>query len=434
MQDWQNWIHLMAQNTPIAALEYQIPDRMAVLQQFYQWGAARSLPVYVWNPGYVTLQQVVATPESLSLQPTPQAIAPDILQFLLAHPEPGIYLLEGVLDGAGAAISPQRCYQLLNAYHQALWHPSSHYWVLLEPYVQLPLELQPFIPVLAQALPDRPQVQAIVTQFWAQHPWPGKVDSADQQRLITACQGLPRGEILIVLDRLRAFAETPEHLMQMILAHKIDKLRGRGLEYIAEPDVPSAAGLDGLEQRLEAVASLLQPEAQQYGLRLPTGMVLWGPPGTGKSLSAKLAAKTMGLPLLAANWGMLLSSPNPDRALKEFIAVVTSLAPCVLYWDDFDKGFAGWDSNADGGIARRLSAMLLTWMQEHQEPIYTIATVNRLGMLHRNWCGGLMTSFLWIYPMRGRGMRCFSCIWRSIFRRFAGRSDRRGRMTNGAGC
>jgi len=89
----------------------------------------------------------------------------------------------------------------------------------------------------------------------------------------------------------------------------------------------------------------------------------------------------MGLPLLAANWGILLSSPNPDRALKEFIAVVTSLAPCVLYWDDFDKGFAGWDSNVDGGIARRLSATLLTWMQEHQEPIYTIATVNRLGML-----------------------------------------------------
>ncbi|MCC5670601.1 AAA family ATPase, partial [Nostoc sp. CHAB 5784] len=98
-------------------------------------------------------------------------------------------------------------------------------------------------------------------------------------------------------------------------------------------------------------------------------------------LSAKLAAKKMGLPLLAANWGVLLGDRHPDRALKEFIALVTSLAPCVLYWDDFDKGFAGWDSNADGGVARRLSAALLTWMQEHQEPVYTIATVNRLSML-----------------------------------------------------
>ena len=381
MRQLQDWINLIDQNAPIVALEYQTPDRMAVWSQFYHWGEARSLPVYVWNPGYSTLQQLVAPQGQTTLQPTTQTIEQDILQFLLNHPESGIYLLEGVLNSTIAEISQQRCYQLLNAYYQSIWNSTPHYWVLLETYVQLPLELQPFIPVLSHELPDRQQVQAIVTQFCNQQPWLGKDNSANQKRLITACQGLPAGEIEMVLGRLLTFANTPEQLVQLILDHKLNKLRGRGLEYIAEPDVPSAAGLDLLERRLEAIASLLRPEAQQYGLRLPTGMVLWGPPGTGKSLSAKLAAKKMGLPLLAANWGILLSSPNPDRALKDFIAVVTSLAPCVLYWDDFDKGFAGWDSNADGGIARRLSAALLTWMQEHQEPIYTIATVNRLGML-----------------------------------------------------
>lgn len=381
MQPLRDWIKLIDQNAPIVALEYQTPDRMVVLHQFYQWGKARSLSVYIWNPGHSVLQQLVELHGRLILQPTTQTIEQDILQSLLDQSEAGIYLLEGVLNSTVAEISQQRCYQLLNAYYQTLWNPLPHYWVLLETYVQLPLELQPFIPVLSHAMPDRQKLEAIVTQFCSQHPWIGKDDSEAQQRLIMACQGLPVGEIEMVLGRLLTFADTPEPLVQLILDHKINKLRGRGLEYIAEPDVPSAAGLDLLARRLEAIASLLRPEAQQYGLRLPTGMVLWGPPGTGKSLSAKLAAKKMGLPLLAANWGILLSSPNPDRALKEFIAVVTSLAPCVLYWDDFDKGFAGWDSNADGGIARRLSAALLTWMQEHQEPIYTIATVNRLGLL-----------------------------------------------------
>jgi hypothetical protein len=381
MQQLQDWIKLIDQNAPIVALEYQTSDRMAVLNQFYQWGEARSLPVYVWNPGYSTLQQLVAPQEQIILQSPTQTIKQDILQFLLEQPKPGIYLLEGVLNSTVEEMSRQCCYQLLNAYHQALWNSVPHYWILLETYVQLPLELQPFIPVLSHALPDRQQVKAIATQFCNRHPWLGKDDLAVRQWLIKACQGLPVGEIEMVLGRLLTFADTPEQLVQLILDHKINKLRGRGLEYISEPDVPTAAGLNLLEQRLEAIASLLRPEAQQYGLRLPTGMILWGPPGTGKSLSAKLAAKKMGLPLLAANWGILLSSPNPDRALREFIAVVTSLAPCVLYWDDFDKGFAGWDSNADGGIARRLSAALLTWMQEHQEPIYTIATVNRLGLL-----------------------------------------------------
>jgi SpoVK/Ycf46/Vps4 family AAA+-type ATPase len=113
-----------------------------------------------------------------------------------------------------------------------------------------------------------------------------------------------------------------------------------------------------LSKWLGTITCLLQPEAQKYNLRFPTGMLLWGPPGIGKSLSAKLAAKKLGLPLLAANWGVLLGSPNPDLALKEFIALFTSLAPCVLYWDDFAKGFSGWDSNADRGVARPLSAVL----------------------------------------------------------------------------
>ncbi|NJL55743.1 hypothetical protein HC928_11510 [bacterium] len=90
------------------------------------------------------------------------------------------------------------------------------------------------------------------------------------------------GEIEMVLNRLLAFVDSSEQLVQLILEQKINKLWGRGLEYIVEPDVPTAAGLDLLERRLEAIAALLRPEAQQYGLSLPTGMVLWGPPGTGE--------------------------------------------------------------------------------------------------------------------------------------------------------
>ncbi|MDX2239227.1 MAG: AAA family ATPase [Leptolyngbyaceae cyanobacterium bins.302] len=420
MRQFQDWIKLIEQNAPIVALEYQTPDRMTVLNQFYQWGEVRSLPVYVWNPGFSTLQQLMAPQGQMILQSTTQTIEQDILQFLLEQSKPGIYLLEGVLNSTVAEMSQQRCYQLLNAYHQALWNSVPHYWVLLETYVQLPLELQPFIPVLSHALPDLQQVQAIATQFCNQHPWLGKDDPDAKQKLVTACQGLPVGEIEMVLGRLLAFVDNPEQLVQLILEHKTDKLRGRGLEYIAEPDVPTAAGLDLLERRLEAIASLLRPEAQQYGLSLPTGMVLWGPPGTGKSLSAKLAAKKMGLPLLAANWGVLLSSANPDRALKEFIAVVTSLAPCVLYWDDFDKGFAGWDSNADGGIARRLSAVLLTWMQEHQEPIYTIATVNRLGLLPPELVRRFEDIFFVDLPHEGARYEVFNLHLAKYFAAFQG--------------
>lgn len=401
-----DWPALANKNTPIVAVEYHTPDRMQILQQFYHWGEERSLSVFVWNPGYCGLQQLIQHQGQYILQSTDRAKNGDIIQYLLFDYQPGIYLLEGMLNkDDGSKISQKCSYQLLNACHQALWSQQRHYWVLLETYIQLPLELQPFIPVLSNPLPDQQQVQIVVEQFcdaWvgSSHPRLQQFAECDRravtdrnswlkttqktsalQLLFLACQGLPIGEINMLLHQCLGFTQQLEEIAQLVLEHKVSKLRGRGLEYIAQPDVPSAGGLDLLEKRLETITCLLQPKAKQYGLKFPTGMLLWGPPGTGKSLSAKLAAKKMGLPLLAANWGVLLGDPHPDRALKEFIALVTSLAPCVLYWDDFDKGFAGWESNADGGVARRLSAALLTWMQEHQEPVYTIATVNRLSML-----------------------------------------------------
>lgn len=405
-----DWPTLANQNTAIVAVEYHTPDRMQILQQFFDWGEERSLSVFLWNPGYCELQQLIQHQCQYILQPTDRGKNHDIIQYLLTDYQPGIYLLEGMLQqDENSKISQKLSYQLLNVYHQALWSQQDIYFVLLETYVQLPLELQPFIPVLSYPLPDQQQVQLIVQQFFDccshsvldthsvldnSHPSSNTVSSFQEsngrfqvsrnqamQMLIRACQGLPVGEIRMLLKQGLGFTQQLENIAQLVLDHKVNKLKGRGLEYIAQPDVPSAGGLDLLSNRLETITCLLQPEAQKYNLKFPTGMLLWGPPGTGKSLSAKLAAKKMGLPLLAANWGVLLGNPNPDRALKEFIALVTSLAPCVLYWDDFDKGFAGWDSNADGGVARRLSAALLTWMQEHQEPVYTVATINRLEML-----------------------------------------------------
>lgn len=94
---------------------------------------------------------------------------------------------------------------------------------------------------------------------------------------------------------------------------------------------------------------------------------------------AKLVAKKLGIPLLAGDWGSLLGADEPDYALQSLIEVAVSMAPIVLLWDDFDKGFAGWDNARDGGIARRLTGRLLTWMQEYSAPIFIVGTINRLG-------------------------------------------------------
>ncbi|WP_265277209.1 hypothetical protein [Nostoc sp. KVJ3] len=60
------------------------------------------------------------------------------------------------------------------------------------------------------------------------------------QLLFRACQGLPIGEMNMLLQQSLSFTEQLEEIAQLVLEHKVSKLRGRGLEYIAQPDVPSA--------------------------------------------------------------------------------------------------------------------------------------------------------------------------------------------------
>lgn len=75
-----DWPALANQNTPIVAVEYHTPDRMQILQQFYHWGEERSLSVFVWNPGYCGLQQLIQHQGQYILQSTNRGKDGDIIQ------------------------------------------------------------------------------------------------------------------------------------------------------------------------------------------------------------------------------------------------------------------------------------------------------------------------------------------------------------------
>jgi hypothetical protein len=374
---------LIDQNTRIVVIESPNTERFPVLQKLYELAKRRSLPLFFWNPGYALLQQVQFEDGQKPFTATSYSIADQssVLQFLLNQELRGIFAIEGIVDEQTGSFSQDCVCQLTNAFYDLPHLTNEQYWLLLGEQIQLPPKLVPLIPQVSDVLPNIRTVGEWLKAFFVEYP-AFQVNQSSLLTLTKACVGLPLGEIQTQLLRSLPTATTLEQMATYMVNHKISKLRGRGLEFISEPDVP-AGGLDLLGQILEQAAALLSPRAPEFGLSFPKGIILWGPPGTGKSLSAKHAAQKMGVPLVAADWGGLLSdTPGESEAnLRFLLQIVEATSPCVLYWDDFDKGFAGWNSEAGGGVQRRLAGKLLTWMQERTSPVYVIATVNRLEML-----------------------------------------------------
>lgn len=234
----------------------------------------------------------------------------------------------------------------------------------------IPLSLQP----IPQFKLERPSQQQIAAAIAAQLD--DDYSTQALKPLARACQGLGLGEIYYVIKQQVPFTAAINQLSEAIINYKLSKLCNRGIEWIAQPDVPSAGGLDLLHEHLKLIHALFDSRAQSlYGLKPPRGMILWGTPGTGKSLSAKLAAKQMGVPLLTVDWSAIVS----DEDLRYLLETAEAMSPCILYFDDFEKSFS-LDAQ-DGGASRRRAGKLLTWMQEHQSQVFVMATVNRLGML-----------------------------------------------------
>ena len=93
-----------------------------------------------------------------------------------------------------------------------------------------------------------------------------------------------------------------------------------------------------LDQRL--IRPLRHPELHEIaGLSINSGVLLHGPPGTGKTLLAKATANLAGAQFLSVKGPELISKwqGESERSIREIFDRARKLAPCVLFFDEFDS-------------------------------------------------------------------------------------------------
>ena len=297
---------------------------------------------------------------------------------LLAGEQPAILLL---LDFHRYVEDPAICRRLRNLASELRQKP--HTLVISAPDAKLPRELESSITVLPLPLPSESEIQELLAGI-AQAA--GSQLSGDAlELLVSSCRGLSEQRIRQLAARALArhgcldAADLDDVLEEKRLALGRSDL----LEYCPTAADPSEiGGLNQLKTWLDRRRLAFSAEAHAYGLPHPRGVLLVGPQGTGKSLTAKAIAHSWGMPLLRLDLGRLFAGlvGASEARTRDMIGTAEAMAPCILWIDEIDKGFS-LDGRSDGGTGQRVLATLLTWMAEKDTPVFVMATANAIDQL-----------------------------------------------------
>lgn len=178
-----------------------------------------------------------------------------------------------------------------------------------------------------------------------------------------------------------------DKIVATILDAKLDMLRKNPiLEYKPAVPMSQVGGLGKLKDWMTLRRRAFSPEAAQFGVDKPKGVLAAGIPGSGKSLIAKAISSVLGIPCVLLDIGKVFGGlvGQSEGQMRSALALVEAMAPCVLLIDEVDKGFSNVSGGGDSGTSARVFGTFLTWLQERKNdarPVMVVFTANNVDHL-----------------------------------------------------
>ena len=378
MTDLDDLATLIRSGAPLIAIETD--DEARIVETFRHAIGKVWRPLHRWT--------ITNGLERLDLDAEGREVPPDATATLMAikgERERGVYLL--------CDFHPYLRYPMtLRLVREILAREGGsapHTLVLIAPKLEdLPPEIDQAAVRYAPKLPDAEALSKLVREeaFTYSKEHAGRRVTVDAKVLATIARNL----VGLSLNDARRVARTLIHDDGALDAKDIAALGKAKFELLNrdgllhyEFDTASFADVAGLARLKQWVAQrrAIFTGESNVGLDPPKGVLLLGVQGCGKSLAAKAISGGFGVPLVRLDFGTLYNKYHgeTERNLRGALSNAESLAPCVLWVDEIEKGLATSDS--DDGISRRVLGYLLTWMAERKKPVFLVATANQVHQL-----------------------------------------------------
>ncbi|MFX1379324.1 MAG: CDC48 family AAA ATPase [Promethearchaeota archaeon] len=161
--------------------------------------------------------------------------------------------------------------------------------------------------------------------------------------------------------------------------------------FVEVPNVPwsEVGGLDDLKQKL--IESVEWPISNpsifsRMGITPPKGILLYGPPGCGKTLLARAVATESKANFISIKGPELLSKwvGESEKAIREIFRKAKMASPCIIFFDEFDSiAPSRGRHTSDSGVTEKVLSQFLTELDglEVMKDIVVIAATNRPDIL-----------------------------------------------------
>ena len=345
-------VEIIQDKHPIITCESPLQERYRFLINTAKYSNELNRPCYLWNLNEDELKELRIINNTLAIcdfddyQPLPKKSREDyfqVLNFWKKYQNEGILIIENLFPWIQDVRMRETEFFMISEWIKSsllnikLYNQYNNKTILLlGSSLKMARDIAAEIPTWYN---DLPIIDEIIIELKNQNILPNSYTNSDYIKVGAAGIGLYLSDIINGIKEVRKTVdlEDTEAVTKAFLTYKVNLLNKLyDIEFVQPPKM-EVGGLELMQKSFKKFKRMLVPRAKQYNLKVPKGMMLVGPPGTGKSHSAKACSQNMGVPLIAVDWGNFRSFGNQaETKLARLLKLADTLNQVIVYFDDFD--------------------------------------------------------------------------------------------------